>query len=72
MECPKCKKELVISDRVYRNLETYSVGGAKLIASECCNSGFIVKMKVSYQITEYTGEREEDDWGNKIKVNDPT
>ena len=66
MECPNCKKELKIPNSVYRNLETYSVGGSKLIASECCKTGFIVKMKVSYQITEYTGDLKVDEWGNDI------
>ena len=67
MECPNCKKELKIPNRVYRNLEAYSVGGQALSISECCGAGFIVKMKVSYQITEYTGSQTDDEWGNKIK-----
>jgi RNase P subunit RPR2 len=63
MECKKCKKELVIPSNAYRNLESYKVGGSVLVASSCCNAGYILQMNVSYSAAEYNGEKEEDDWG---------
>ena len=66
MKCPKCKKELVISGKAFINLESYNVGGIVLVASICCNRPFLVKMKVSYDVTEYTGDKKEDDWGVKF------
>ena len=67
MKCPKCGKELVLPQRAYLNLETYKVGGSVLVASECCNTGFIIKMEISYKTTEYTGDNDEDDWGIKLR-----
>ena len=67
MECPNCKKELVIPSNAYRNLEAYHQGGGMvLVSSECCNSGFLLKSRVTFSVTEYTGDKKEDDWGNKI------
>ena len=69
MKCPNCKKELVIPDVVYRNLENYSPGGTKLIASNCCSTGFLVRMNISYTTTLYTGNQTEDEWGTKLNKN---
>jgi hypothetical protein len=66
MKCKKCKKELILPNRAYINLETYKVGGSVMTASECCNIGYVIKMEISYKITEYTGDKEEDDWGVKL------
>ena len=38
-----------------------------MAASECCNTGYIIKMNISYKTTEYTGNAEEDDWGVKLR-----
>ena len=65
--CKKCGKKLVLPARAYLNLERYKVGGSVMVASECCNSGYIVKMNVSYSTTEYEGSATEDDWGIPIK-----
>ena len=67
MECPNCKKPISIPNRVYRNLETYSPAGMALSVSDCCGIGFVVKSTISFKITLYTGEKTEDDWGEKIK-----
>lgn len=68
MKCPNCEKELKINSGAYRNLEAYHQGGGVvLVSSECCNSGFILRSRVTFSITEYTGEKKEDDWGNKIE-----
>ena len=67
MECPKCKKDLVLPNKAYLNLETYNVGGIVMVASECCSTGFIIKMNMSYETTEYTGHKKEDDWGVKLR-----
>ena len=66
MKCINCKKELVISDIPYLNLESYNVGGSCLTSSQCCNTGYILKMNITYKLTPYTGDETEDDWGNKI------
>lgn len=68
MECPNCKKELVIRDRVYVNLQSYASGGSSsaLTVSDCCGAGFIIRTKTEYIIKEYSGDRIEDDWGEKI------
>lgn len=66
MECPNCKKELKIRDRVFRNLETYKPNGVALTVSDCCGFGFIVESQITYKITEYKGYKKEDDWGEKL------
>ena len=66
MKCTKCGKDLVLPSRAYLNLETYNVGRSVMVASECCSTGYIIKMNISYKITEYTGDAEEDDWGVKL------
>lgn len=67
MKCKKCGKRLVLPSRAYLNLESYNVGGSVMVASECCNTGYIIKMNVSYAVTEYTGEATEDDWGVELR-----
>jgi len=67
MKCKKCGKDLVLPERAYVNLETYNVGGFALAASECCNTGYVIKMDIRYKVTEYTGSRKEDDWGIKLR-----
>ena len=67
MKCTKCGKDLVLPTRAYLNLETYKVGGSVMAASECCNTGYIIKMNISYKTTEYTGNAEEDDWGVRLR-----
>jgi hypothetical protein len=73
MKCKVCKKDLVIPSRAYRNLESYNVGGSCIVASECCGTGYKVQMNVSYTTTLYEGDKEADDWGEKMKkgVKDP-
>ena len=66
MKCVNCKKKLIIPDFVFLNLETYNTNGCALITTECCGTGYLVKMNTTYKITLYTGEKETDDWGNKI------
>ena len=65
MECPKCKKEIEIPTYAFNNAETYR--NTVLSVSECCNSAFIIKPVTTFKITEYTGDKVQDDWGNKIK-----
>lgn len=68
MECPKCKKQVSIPNKVYRYLETYNAdNGYALTISDCCCAGFIVNSQITFKITEYTGDKKEDDWGSKIK-----
>ena len=67
MLCPNCKKEIIIPNKAYLNLESYNIGGSVVVASECCNAGFIVKMNVNFKITPYTGLKNHDEWGVKLK-----
>lgn len=53
------KKERIEGYKKLPNLEV-------LVNSECCNSGFLLKSRVTFSVTEYTGDKKEDDWGNKI------
>lgn len=66
MKCKKCGKELVLPSRAYLNLETYKVGGSVMAASECCNTGYTIKMNISYSVTEYIGNETKDDWGVEL------
>jgi len=68
MKCTKCGMDVVIPAKVFRNLETYNVGGSTLIASECCGAGYEVHMTYSFKKNPYTGSKTEDDWGNKINA----
>jgi len=67
MKCTNCGKNLKLPRKAYLNLEHYNVGGSVLAASECCNTGYIIRMEVNYKITEYTGKKTEDDWGIDLK-----
>lgn len=66
MKCTKCEKQIDFVPPVFRNLETY--GGSAVAISRCCGIAYSVKIKHSYDIQEYTGTSNIDDWGNKIKV----
>lgn len=66
MECPNCKKTVIIPRHAYLNLQNYNVGGSVLVSSECCGKGFNVKMNISYSITEYKGYKKEDNWGCEL------
>ncbi len=68
MKCPNCKKEVNFIAPVIRNLETYGTNGeSKMAVSSCCGTAFNVNMKITFTAEIYTGEKEEDDWGNKVK-----
>ena len=66
MKCKNCRKDIIIPRKAYLNLEHYNVGGSILVASECCNTGYTVRMEIGYKITEYTGKKTEDDWGKDL------
>jgi hypothetical protein len=72
MKCENCGKDLIIPSRAYLNLESYNVGGSIMTASDCCGAGYVVKMKVSYQVTKYTGDKTEDEWGTKLTTKEKT
>jgi len=63
--CKTCGKEVDIDPVVFANCDTYN--NINLAISKCCGMAYIVKPITTYQITEYTGDRKEDDWGNEIK-----
>jgi len=68
-KCRNCGEEIDIPNRVFRNLETYNQNGSALTYSDCCGIGYIVKSTIKFTVTEYTGNKEEDDWGVKLKKN---
>lgn len=67
MKCRNCGKDVELPHNAYRNLEVYKVGGSVIVASKCCDIGYVLKMKISYSISEYTGNSKEDDWGVKLR-----
>ena len=61
MECPHCGKELDIGFIPYSHMERY--GQRILAATECCGKGVVCEPFLSYRVTSYSGQKEEDDWG---------
>ena len=68
MVCPNCKNELTLPPRAYLNLVGYQEGGAILVASKCCEAGYLVKKEVNYEIKPYLGNEKEDDWGLDLAI----
>lgn len=68
MICKSCGKELILPHTAYMNLETYNVGGRVVASSECCGTGYYIKMNISYTTEPYLGERKTDDWGRNMKI----
>jgi hypothetical protein len=66
MICHNCKKEVILNPVAFMNLDSYKIRGSVLTASECCGTGFVVRMKVSYVVSKYQGEKLEDDWGVEL------
>lgn len=72
MICPNCGKEIILAPRVYRNLETYHIGGGSVLAvSECCGIGYKVNVETSFNLRPYDGPEKKDDWGDSIKTYKP-
>ena len=71
-KCPLCGKNIIIPTRAYLNLESYHHGGGVVLAaSGCCGYGLLVEMVVSFKVAEYTGDKEQDDWGMELKKTKP-
>lgn len=66
MKCKNCKKNVIIPEKAYLNLESYNVGGRCVVASDCCGTGYEIKMVVAYETKPYKGAKEIDDWGKKM------
>lgn len=64
MDCPNCGKVLDFIAPVFRNLENF--GGSCLGTTTCCGTAFKVSIIYKFDIKQYEGEKEKDDWGNKI------
>jgi len=67
MKCPQCNKELKLAPFVYRNVETYDNIVVKV--TQCCKKPVTVSRVVNFSVTAYSGDKTEDDWGIKIKLN---
>lgn len=65
-KCKCCGKEIMIAERVYRNMESYQ-NRRVLAQSECCGIGIVVGYTTIYQYDLYEGGRTADDWGSPIK-----
>ncbi len=65
MECPYCKKEVILPEYVYRNIKAYH-NTVKHI-TDCCGKILYVEGVIKFKVTLYTGSLKEDDWGNTIK-----
>lgn len=65
MECPHCKKELKVNPVVFMNADIYS--RTNLIVTQCCGKPVTLTPVRTYSVSQYKGERTEDDWGNDIK-----
>lgn len=64
MKCPICKKELVLPQYAWRNVENYRK--PVLVVTECCESPIMLGPDMRYTAEEYIGTRTEDDWGMEI------
>jgi C4-type Zn-finger protein len=64
-ECPHCQQELKVASIVQRNMEAY--GKPVLYTTNCCEKGVRLNPVFSYTVEPYTGDRKEDDWGEKFR-----
>lgn len=68
IKCPHCGGDPEIDDVVEANIERYR-DLAYTVAAKCCGRGIVLRprVKVSYTLGKYTGDRTTDDWGNPMK-----
>ena len=64
MQCPACKKEMVLPRYAWYSVESYRESA--VVVAECCQSPIILSPDMRYTAEEYIGTRTEDDWGIKI------
>lgn len=64
-QCPHCKGTLNVGQTPFLWLERY--GNNCVATTECCGHAVKIRTRVSHEITAYTGDRTEDDWGAEIK-----
>ncbi len=64
MNCPHCNKKLDINAIPFRNAETYH--NSVLSTTECCGKAIIIRPITIFEVVAYKGDRDTDDWGNKI------
>ena len=55
MVCPNCNNELTLPPRAYLNLVGYQEEGSILVASKCCEAGYLVKKEVKNEIKALSG-----------------
>jgi hypothetical protein len=63
--CPRCGEKINIPGVAYINAGTYH--NTLVVISDCCGKAFWLRPVTKFQISEYNGDREEDDWGQPIK-----
>ena len=66
MKCPHCGKQTKIPERAFGNVDTY--GGSVIVVTECCGKAVWLYQERTYGVTPYTGDKNIDDWGEKIKT----
>lgn len=64
-ECFFCGKPVEIPDHAIINATTYLK--VVITVTECCGHAICIRPVVKFDITPYTGNKTEDDWGNRIK-----
>ena len=65
MKCPHCGKELILNEVCYRNVEIYHNNA--IARANCCGKLINLKLVISFNVTKYTGNAKEDDWGYPAK-----
>lgn len=65
MNCTHCNKPLKIPNRVYYNCDTYDETCVSV--TNCCGKMVVVRPVRTYNISKYTGDRTEDDWGVPVE-----
>jgi hypothetical protein len=66
MNCPNCKKDLLLLDGniPFLNVDTYD--NTVIAVTDCCGVAVRIAPVRSYNITTYQGPRMVDDWGNEF------
>ncbi len=66
-KCPHCKKDIILSDIPFRNLESYNPNGRVLTATQCCEKPVYLNARIVYSVEIYDGDKTKDDWSIKFK-----
>lgn len=66
IKCPWCGEEnFNVKGNAFLNADVYA--NVNLVVTVCCGNPVTITPRRSYAVTQYKGDRTEDDWGNNIK-----